>query len=406
MTDTHPVGGLYAAAAKVDITPREPRWLAGYAPRKSTGVRDPLYHRVMVLTADGQELIIASSELCLVSPSLYDEVAARLREDPGLDPDSFWWTVTHTHSAPEVGPPGLYGALLGRGDEDRNPDYTEFVVDSLVRLVAYTRGLVEPAVLRLGRGRASANINRRSVNVDGSITLGLNPDGPVDREFGLLQVQRPTGELIGLLVNYAMHGTVLGNANLLVSGDAPGTVMNYLEARLGTQVLYVNGAAGDLAPIYTSYPDAESAQMSQFNVLLGNKVLDALDRLTEPTAQVPIRTARLVVRTPARPDVGWPAELSAYRTDTEVLLPVRVARVGEAVLWAAPVELFCEINMAVRERVGVAHTFFCGYANGWLGYLPTARAFAEGGYEPGASPFTPAAEEDLLRAVPAALRDL
>jgi hypothetical protein len=32
--------------------------------------------------------------------------------------------------------------------------------------------------------------------VDGKISLGLNPDGPVDRQIGLIRVERPDGTLI------------------------------------------------------------------------------------------------------------------------------------------------------------------------------------------------------------------
>jgi hypothetical protein len=61
--------------------------------------------------------------------------------------------------------------------------------------------------------------------------------------------------------------------------------------------------------------------------------------------------------------------------------------------------MFCEIAMAVRDQSPFAHTFYFGYTNGWFGYLPTAEAFAEGGYEPNTSPFTPQAEKDVKEGV-------
>ena len=76
-------------------------------------------------------------------------------------------------------------------------------------------------------------------------------------------------------------------------------------------------------------------------------------------------------------------------------MPLRFVRINDALIWSAPVELFCEIAMDLREKSLFAHTFYFGYTNGWLGYLPTARAFEEGGYEPRTSPFTPQVERDL-----------
>ena len=45
------------------------------------------------------------------------------------------------------------------------------------------------------------------------------------------------------------------------------------------------------------------------------------------------------------------------------------------------------------------NTFYFGYTNGNLGYLPTRGAWEEGGYETTVSPFTPSAEDDVKEAV-------
>ena len=74
------------------------------------------------------------------------------------------------------------------------------------------------------------------------------------------------------------------------------------------------------------------------------------------------------------------------------------------VAFDASVELFCEIALDVRARSRFAHTWFFGYANGWMGYLPTQAAYAEGGYEPGVTPFSDAGEALLKKAVLTRLR--
>ena len=82
-----------------------------------------------------------------------------------------------------------------------------------------------------------------------------------------------------------------------------------------------------------------------------------------------------------------------------IRIPVRFMRIDDLMLWGAPVELFCEISMAVREASPFRNTFYFGYTNGWIGYLPTAEGFREGGYEPTTSPFTEKAEDDFRRGV-------
>jgi hypothetical protein len=89
-----------------------------------------------------------------------------------------------------------------------------------------------------------------------------------------------------------------------------------------------------------------------------------------------------------------------------VRIPVRFLRINDSVLWASPVELFCEIAIRIRNESPFQHTFFLGYTNGWLGYLPTAEAFREGGYEPRTSPFTEKVERDFGEAVAAFLQGM
>jgi len=60
--------------------------------------------------------------------------------------------------------------------------------------------------------------------------------------------------------------------------------------------------------------------------------------------------------------------------------------------------------MNIRERSSFKRTFYFGYTNGWFGYLPTAKAFEEGGYEPRTSPFTAQVESDVTTAVSNFLR--
>ncbi|MCC6588386.1 MAG: neutral/alkaline non-lysosomal ceramidase N-terminal domain-containing protein [Bryobacterales bacterium] len=390
-----------AAVVKADITPQSSQWLMGYGPRQSTGVHDRIFHKVAALDDGGTQAFIIASDLCVFSPSVYDEVTAELKKQIGLEPRQVWWTVTHTHSAPEVGSPGMYDVLLkGRSEHAWDRDYTAFVKSTLVGAVKQARAELKPARLVIGTGMANANINRRARDLDGTISLGLNPDGPADRQIGLIRLERADGSLMGLIANYAMHGTVLGGQWVQISGDGPGVVAAYVEEKLGAPMLYVNGAAGNLAPIYTVQPNPKAAHMGEFRVLLGNKILDGNQRMGSAGAEVKLWLGEKWIETPRKAGLGWPAELGAYAAKTAggadlVRIPVRFLRINDTVLWSGPVELFCEIAIRVRNESPFRNTFYFGYANGWLGYLPTAAAFNEGGYEPRTSPFTGQVEKDF-----------
>ncbi len=392
---------LRAAAVKVDITPKNSQWLIGYQARQSNGVHDNIFHRVLVLEAAGTPFYLISTDVCLFSPNFHDSVMRELQTRAGIDPAHVWWSVTHTHAAPEVGPPDMYKALLGRSDHEWDREYTTLFVNALIDAVKTARDTLEPARLSIATTTSNANINRRARDVDGRISLGLNPDGPVDRQVNLLRVTRPEGSPIALVVNYAMHGTVMSGQNLKISGDGPGIVAAYVEEQLGGTVLYVNGAAGNIAPIYSVYADPSSGHLSQFRVLLGDRVIAAVRTMPAGTDRVTIRRTQQFVETTRRDDLVWPDELAAFATPDRqrIKLPIQFVSINDTVIWSAPVEMFCEIAMSIRQRSPFKQTFYFGYTNGWFGYLPTAKGFEEGGYEPRTSPFTAQVENDLTTSV-------
>ena len=406
--------GFRASVVKVDITPDTSQWLCGYGPRQSTGVHDHLFHRIVAMDDGQAQFFLISTDITEISPGFYDEVMRELEKDAGIKALQVWWIVTHTHSAPEVGPPGLDGVFMPeRYQHESNKNYTARVQAALIEGIKQARAKLEPARLGVGWGFALANINRRAQDEDGEAFLGLNPDGPADRRIGLLRLEKADGSPLALIANYPMHGTVLGDKNTLISGDAPGIVAQYVEEKLGVPMLYIQGAAGNMAPIYSVYPDFKSGHLSQFRVLLGDKILDANRKLGPTTPNVSLSLDMQYVETPQRADnLGWPPEMGNYLRKTStgatvVRIPVRYLQInGDIALWAAPLELFCEMAMQVRDMSPFPYTFYFGYCNGFLGYLPTSAAFAHGGYEPNpySSPYTPQAESDLTSAVIAYLQ--
>lgn len=400
-------GVFRASVVKVDITPDGPKMLLGYGARQSTGIHDHIYHRIIVLDDGITQFFLVSSDICVISPSEYDHVASLLQRQLGINPLHFWWSLTHTHSAPEVGVPGLPEVFMGdRYKHEVDTAYTSLVEQKLMEGIMEARRKLAPARLGVGWGFSQANINRRAVDVDGKASLGMNPDGPVDRRIGLMRLDKEDGSPLALIANYAMHGTVLGSDNTEISGDAPGMVSEYVEQKTGVPLLFINGAAGNLAPLYSVYPNPEAGHLGQFRVLLGDKILDANKKIISTTDSIRLFTGSLTIETPRKSNLAWPSYLGRYTRTTHtgvnmVRLPVRFLKINEDVaIWSLPVELFCEISNEVRERSPFPYTFYYGYTNGWLGYLPTEKAWQHGGYEvETVSPYTPSVERDVKESV-------
>ncbi len=89
------------------------------------------------------------------------------------------------------------------------------VEQKLIDGIKAAREKLEPATLGVGWGFSQANINRRAVDVDGKASLGLNPDGPVDRRIGLMRIDKQNGSPLALIANYpnSWHGAGLSESN-------------------------------------------------------------------------------------------------------------------------------------------------------------------------------------------------
>ena len=392
------------AVVKVDITPDSPQMLRGYAPRMSTQVHSRIYHRIVALDDGTTSFYLISSDLCSVSPAFCDQVTDDLARELCIPPQNIWWTITHNHSSPYVGPPGIPGILHPtRFTFEVDAGYTALVAKTLQDGVRLARQRLEPAKLGVGWGYSEANINRRARDADGRVVLGMNPGGAVDRRIGLLRLDKTNGEPLALIANYAMHATVLGGKSTVLTGDAPGTVSEYVERETGAPMLYINGAAGNLAPLYSGM--TEVRYLSRFKVLLGDPILQANRTIRSTRGGAKLHTDIITLETPKRPGLQWSEELKSYMKvypdGREMLqVPIRFLRISEDIaIWSAPMELFCEISNEVRDRSPFPYTFYFGYTNGTFTYMPTESEFAAGGYEQQTSPFTASAGADLIRLV-------
>ena len=396
-----------ASVVKIDVTPDQPKQLLGYSARVSTGVHDRIYHRIVAIDDGENKFFLVSSDFCVMAPSHYDRTAALLQKRFGIDPLNFWWSLTHTHSAPEVGPPGLPEVFMG--DRYKHPvdtAYSNYVDKLLMDGIEEAIKKLEPARLGVGWGFAMANINRRAVQENGKATLGLNLYGAVDRRIGLIRLEKENGNPIALISNYAIHGTVLGGQNTEISGDVAGIVSEYVEQKIGAPVLFINGAAGNIGPIYSVYPNPRAGHLNEYRVILGDKIVEANKRLSHFYDTVKIFTGKAIVESPRREGLAWPEYMKDYSRTTKegvnlVKLPIRFLKLtNDIAIWSAPLELFCEISNDIRDRSPFQYTMYYGYTNGWLGYLPNEDAWKYGGYEVEmVSPFTRVVQKDITETV-------
>ena len=101
---------------------------------------DHIFHRIIALDDGTTQFFLVSTDNCKMSPAEYDKVAEMLNKQFGIKRENFWWSVTHTHSAPELGTPGLSIIFLPERYKHPLPnDYTTFVEKKLIEGIAEAR---------------------------------------------------------------------------------------------------------------------------------------------------------------------------------------------------------------------------------------------------------------------------
>jgi neutral ceramidase len=100
--------GWKAGLARVDVTPTESMWMAGYAARTtpSEGVEQPLFAKVLVLADEsGAQTAIITLDLIGIPRWLRDDLAGEAAKRYGIPPERLLLNASHTHCGPELREP-------------------------------------------------------------------------------------------------------------------------------------------------------------------------------------------------------------------------------------------------------------------------------------------------------------
>jgi neutral ceramidase len=373
---------LKAGVARVEITPSTFMPMYGYSNRKcgpANGTHDPLFAKVLVLESGGSRMAIVTADVgSLVSENLRRDVASKLKIPVLL------LSASHTHSAPAFLP---FGSAPATTDEARS--YLAEVDRKIFSAIENASQSMFPARLGVGKGALQLGYNRLVLREDGRAralfdNLERVPYGPVDPELVLLRVEDAEGRARALLVHYAVHAVVLGPTSCKYSADYPGVLQSAVERQLeGTQVMFVQGGAGDINPLFQGRSGREAddfAVMEKMGQLLAAEVLRANKTVKLLAAVVdPIQVRSELMTFADR----WEKDKTIEVGITTILLGREIA------IATVPGEPLHKLQQMWKEQADVPHPLFYGYtysAGGtWAGYIPDLRSAAYGGYGADAS---------------------
>jgi hypothetical protein len=374
--------------ARVDITPPldvgilmssvERRW----APFE--GVESPLRARAIVFRNDDAD---SSSAVAIVALDLlglsgeavggWPAFKARIAKSAGgsVLADRIVLACSHTHSGPES------VALTDLHETSQYKAWLTSITDRIGRAIHSAFAAARPCHLEHGVTAVSGLGIYRRIRTTQGILLSHPPPpddivisraGPVDDSVNVLIARGADDNTVrAMMVNATCH-PVYEMCIPRVSADFPGVLADTLEeAHPGCVALFLNGAAGNINP--TAVSAGPNASRSH-----GRKLAAAVEGLTAGGAlkrcDGAVSLARRKVLLPSRLPVGRSEGLSVQ---TEVV----GVRVGSMALAFLPGEPFVETALSVRATSRFEMTAVVGYAEDYVGYVPTDGSFAEGGYE-------------------------
>ena len=428
---------LQAGAARVNITPYLGCPMAGYSARDrgSESVHDELYCKALVLESAGTEVALVTNDLIGIGAELSAEVRRLVSESVGIPVDRVWICGSHTHFGPEVRKKQL--------EDDADSIHNSYL-DVLARKMASAVRIAHDGLrkARIGKGTIDAegiSYNRRLIRedkkVEMSLTLPLPYEeltfGPVDPEVTVLKVVGETdGHPIASVINFGCHPVSSTDHMYEISADYPGYAMDLVEQTEGGVCLFALGCAGNIVPI-----QRQGRSKRQVGLSLGGIVLKALQWI-EVDEDVAIRAANKKVGLPLRPfpsddemerDIGsaqaaldeakerdaearelkelgerlgvaksMPRWAERHGRSSSLETEIQVFWIGDTLLIGLPGEIFVELGMEIKKRVGSDQVFVASLSNDSIGYVPIRQAYEEGGYESTVSALAPGCGEHLV----------
>ena len=419
----------------------------------------PMYCNAMYIESESSKnkVIILDFDLCSMSEEIDEMIRDAVVSTVDISKENIRICLSHTHAGPPYGKDNLNGAgWITEGVELINPYYDSFpekISNSVIEAV-------ESAVncnVSYGKGMSDININRRPADEKGNLFTGRNWDGPVDHSVDVIGFDDENGNVVSTIVGYACHPHILGPENRLISPDYPGHLRKTVEDIVGGSCLFFQGYAGNQGPVHTFVGEVEVARKAgKILGLEASKVrmsLDPFERkeelieivqagadlgmyedvaVSEPSDDLQVRNKYIdlpsldfpsyekasqdyknalldlkKIRESGNKDdikkmvstvkrTNFTRKLTEISKGGKVNIWIQTIKIGDIIFQGLPLEPFMEFSHKIKSLNPDKKIFWSGYTNGWLGYLPTAKAYEEGGYETRNTPLSPESEELIL----------
>lgn len=288
---TAPSSTLLAGVARRCTNPPPNIAHGGWGAQKheqAEGIDLDLWTTALALSDGKTTAIILDLDIQILTNERADGIRQAVSKATGLPIENIRAAATHTHTGPVP-----YKSWIEKGYEMVAPWFENvyrWCAEAAVEAIAN----MQPVQVRTGRGQCHINANRRATSAKGEKFLGVNPDGPCDREVAVMRLDaeggaRPPGgpsfdAPIAVIANYACHATIMGPPQKLITPDYPGAMKRIVEQALGGKCLFIQGCAGDQGPMQGFHANLKAYQ--QMGAILGHEIAKVALGLTNIPSSV------------------------------------------------------------------------------------------------------------------------
>lgn len=422
--------GLRVGTFVVDATPPVGSPLAY---QTMEGVDTELSCRGVVITGAGDPMVLCTVDWIGIGNGGHQVFVEALARAVGTSPDRVSVHCLHQHDAPRCDfAADELMAQSGRGGEGFNPEHARSVIAAAAAAAKEALVAAVP-VNQLATGSAVVDriaSNRRILGPDGKVaktrpTYTTDPDlhaapiGTVDPVLRMIALLHE-GEAVVVMTYFATHPQSYYRTKL-ATVDFPGMARNQRESELGVRHIHFTGAAGNVGA------GKWNRGVHEDRLALASRLEEAMRQAWEARRIQPLAAEDLSWKTEA---LSLPlasnldeAELQQRMTNPENQpferflsatalawmdrcrrqVPVTLSRLklGPVYLLHMPGELFVEYQLAAQAMRPEQMVAMAAYGDYGPGYIGTAVAYEEGGYETGVrvSRVGPEVEEVLMGAM-------
>jgi len=429
--------------SKICINPTYGAPIVGYYEERLTkGILDDVFVRAVAFDDGEKKAVVIALDLCYLPEYMYPIVNEKIIEDTGIEKEGIFINCSHTHTGPMVGKD--FASELRSTEE-----YDTFLANSIRDAVVYAVADLKETKVEMGEGQAK-NISfiRRYRMKDGYVATNPGVNNPnIDHALGtpnetvkLIKLVREGADDI-FMINFGTHPDSVGGD--YISADYMGFACDTLERAIpGTKCIFLQGAQGDVNHVNPHPTKGESAisvidfdsvprshaHAQHMGRIIAGAVL-SICSITEEVKADKISYSSKLVSLPSHQEnhrieevrktyeyyvSGRASELPFKEMEltTAVAEAKRIMKlengpdsfpfllsaikVGEIVFAGIGGEPFTEIGNRICNGSPFKKTVMCCLTNNAGGYIPTTKAYEEGGYEARSSSLKPGGDDIIV----------